>query len=234
MSAAESKSEARNRWRNEYVRTGRLPLSAIVRLGLRDALTQPFWMFFKFLGGTIGFKSRQWLYQHSLAYQGKGALIDIGVEITNPQSVHIGRYTLVDKYVSLHAGTGSIRVGERCHFAPYAMVLGHGGVVIEDYVAIAAGARIFSISDWPGKGKRVCGPMVPDEHRNLNRAPVAIKKDVFIGLNAVILPGVTVGEGAVIGANAVVSKDIEPWKIAVGAPAKPIGERDPVTVPDLP
>ena len=107
-------------------------------------------------------------------------------------------------------------------------------VVIEDYVAIAAGARIFSISDWPGEGKRVCGPMVPDEHRNLNRGPVTIKKDVFIGLNAVVMPGVTVGEGAVIGANAVVSRDIEPWKIAVGAPAKPIAERDPVTVPDLP
>ena len=47
------------------------------------------------------------------------------------------------------------------------------------------------------------------------------------------LPGVTIGEGAVIGASSVVNKDIPPWSIAVGSPAKVIGTRDKVTVPDI-
>ena len=220
--------------RNTYVRTGRLPLGTMLRMGLRDAICQPFWLPFKYLGGTVGFKFREWIWRLYLGHLGRGSLIDLGVEITYPKCVHIGSFTLVDKYVALHAGAGSIRIGDRCHLAPGAMVLGHGGVEIGDYVAIAAGARIFSISDWPGEGKRCCGPMVPDEHRMLNRKPVKIGKDAFIGLNAVIMPGVTIGAGAVVGSNSVVTKDIPPWKIAVGLPAKPIADRDPVTLPDLP
>ena len=60
-----------------------------------------------------------------------------------------------------------------------------------------------------------------------------MEKDSFLGDYCVVLPGVTVGEGAVVGASSVVTKDIPPWGIAVGAPAKVIGEREKVTVPDM-
>lgn len=62
------------------------------------------------------------------------------------------------------------------------------------------------------------------------RAPVVIGHDVLISLNAVILKGVHIGNGAVIGAGAVVTKDIEPYEIVGGVPAKHIGWRfDPET-----
>ncbi|MCR5303076.1 MAG: acyltransferase, partial [Lachnospiraceae bacterium] len=50
--------------------------------------------------------------------------------------------------------------------------------------------------------------------------------DAYIGANCTLLPGVTIGEGAVVGANALVTKDLEPWGIYVGSPAKKIGERE--------
>jgi len=55
---------------------------------------------------------------------------------------------------------------------------------------------------------------------------VIIKDKVWIGYRAIILPGVTIGEGAVIGAGAVVTEDVQPYDIVAGSPAKPIGKRN--------
>ena len=52
--------------------------------------------------------------------------------------------------------------------------------------------------------------------------PVTIGNDVWIGMRSIIMPGVTIGEGAVIGAGSVVTKNIPPYSIAVGTPAKVI------------
>jgi acetyltransferase-like isoleucine patch superfamily enzyme len=57
--------------------------------------------------------------------------------------------------------------------------------------------------------------------------PVVIQDKVWIGLNVVILKGVTIGEGAVVGAASVVTKDVEPWTIVAGNPARPIGKLAP-------
>lgn len=64
-----------------------------------------------------------------------------------------------------------------------------------------------------------------DEIFNKGNKAVIIEDDVWIGQNAVILPGIKIGKGAVIGAGAIVTKDIEPYSIAVGVPAKVIKKR---------
>lgn len=56
-------------------------------------------------------------------------------------------------------------------------------------------------------------------------APVAIGDRVFIGTRAIVLPGVSIGEGAAVAAGAVVTRDVEPYVIVGGVPAKPIGTR---------
>ena len=58
---------------------------------------------------------------------------------------------------------------------------------------------------------------------------VIIKDDAYIGANCVIMPGVTIGEGALIGAGSFVNKDVEPWSIYVGTPARKIRDRQKPT-----
>jgi acetyltransferase-like isoleucine patch superfamily enzyme len=227
-------SAGRQALRDAYVRTGRVPLATLLRVGLRDAVLPPLWLPLKHLPGAVGMKLRQWVYRASLGHLGKGSLIDLGVEIISPKSVHIGRFTLIDKYCLFEGGNGRIEIGDRCHIAPWVTILGQGGVFIDDYTGVAASAKIFSISEWPGDGKRLCGPMIPDEQRGLRMAPVKLGRDALVGANVVIMPGVTIGEGAVVGANSVVTRDIPPWTIALGAPAKPVANRERVTVEDLP
>ena len=63
--------------------------------------------------------------------------------------------------------------------------------------------------------------------------PVRIEKDAYVGSNAVVMPGVTIGEGAVVGASSLVIKDVEPYHVVVGVPARVMGKRPKVTEPDI-
>lgn len=58
------------------------------------------------------------------------------------------------------------------------------------------------------------------------RSPAIIGSDVWIGANAVILPGITIGHGCIVGAGAIVTKSVDPFTIVGGIPARPIGKRD--------
>ena len=67
---------------------------------------------------------------------------------------------------------------------------------------------------------------VTKPNRPLVKAPITICDGVWIGARAIILPGVTIGEGAVVAAGAVVTKDVEPWTIVGGNPARFIKKRE--------
>ena len=68
-------------------------------------------------------------------------------------------------------------------------------------------------------------PMIPDFLKNVCQKKVVISRHVIIGTGSTVLPGVTVGEGAAIGAMSLVNSDIESWKICAGIPAKRIKDR---------
>lgn len=94
-----------------------------------------------------------------------------------------------------------------------------GGMTIGDRTLIGYRTQILSTNHViPPKGERIFNA------GHVGKA-VTISNDVWIGANCVILPGVTIGEGAVIAAGAVVTKDIPPHCIAAGVPAKVIRER---------
>lgn len=83
-------------------------------------------------------------------------------------------------------------------------------------VAIAPGACIVSDSS-PNRSR------IGQEYACSRTAPVVIGDDVWIGANAVILPGVRLGSGCIVGAGAVVTRDVAPETIVVGVPARPVG-----------
>lgn len=66
---------------------------------------------------------------------------------------------------------------------------------------------------------------LPDQYQEIMYGDITIEDDAYIGANCTIMPGTTIHEGAVIGANALVNKDVDPWGIYVGSPCRKIGER---------
>ena len=108
---------------------------------------------------------------------------------------------------------------------------GHFDVTVGKFCSIASGVLIMSGDyhrvDWVttfafiGKWEEA----KDFKGHPTGKGPVIIGNDVWIGRNALILSGVTIGDGAVIGANSVVSKDVEPYALVVGNPARVVKKR---------
>lgn len=94
-----------------------------------------------------------------------------------------------------------------------------GGITIGNDCFIGPGAKIWSINHC------FADPNTPIAEQGYEEKPVTIGDDVWIATNAVVLPGVTIGRGAVIGAGAVVTMDVEPMTVVAGVPARPIKKR---------
>jgi lipopolysaccharide O-acetyltransferase len=96
-------------------------------------------------------------------------------------------------------------------------------ITIGNNVLVASHVTIIDNNhgSYSGNSKDV-SPEVPPIQRPYSMSAISIEDNVWIGEHAVILQGVTLGEGCVIGANSVVTKSIRPYVIACGAPAKPI------------
>lgn len=112
-----------------------------------------------------------------------------------------------------------IEAGKNLNINRGVHIYGRGGVKFGDYVLIGPNVVIASSQhryDIEG---------VPILFQGHEKKPVVIGNDVWIGANAVILPGVTIGDGTIIGAGAVVTNDTDPYSIVGGVPARKMGER---------
>ena len=117
------------------------------------------------------------------------------VTVFTPLYINCGKHITIGKNVFINFD---------CTF------LGLGGITIEDDVLI--GPKVSLITENH--------PLNPEERKGLTGKPILIKKNAWIGANATILPGVTIGENAVVAAGAVVSKDVPDNTIVGGIPAK--------------
>jgi maltose O-acetyltransferase len=129
-----------------------------------------------------------------------------------------GTTVLMDLYVYIRGrartGQPGITIGRRTVINQQCCLDGRGGLAIGDNVDISPGVWILTDSH--------------DMNDPLFRevlAPVTIGNDVWIGSRALILPGVMVGEGGVVAAGAVVTRDVAPYTVVAGVPARPIGSR---------
>lgn len=164
-------------------------------------------------------------------YLGNHIVIYPLAKIVATDKIEIGDHTIIDDFVFINGGQGII-IGRYVHIAAFSSIFGGGQLTIGDYVGISEGVRIINGTETYSGGKRMSATL-PLEQRNLKTGLVNIEKDAFIGANSVIHPDVTIGEGAVIGSNSLVLKDVESWSINVGSPCKKIGERPKITVPDV-
>lgn len=112
----------------------------------------------------------------------------------------------------------SISIGNNVHIGTDCQLSTINEIIIEDGVLLASFVYISDISH--GKIDKEELPIPPLERPLYSKGPIRICKNVWIGEKASILPGVTIGEGSIIGANSVVTHDIPPFSIACGAPAR--------------
>ncbi|HXB02126.1 MAG TPA: acyltransferase [Opitutaceae bacterium] len=165
---------------------------------------------------------RRWCLQRAGARLGHDARIAPNVEMqlgTPAGLIELGPSCQLERGVVLHAYSGSIRCGENVHFGPYSVIYGHGGVEIGAHTLIAMHCCIVAANHAvPPPGELIrFKPDVP--------LPIKIGNDVWLGAGVKVLGGVTIGDGCIVGAGAVVTGDLPPYSVAVGMPARVVGQR---------
>lgn len=123
-----------------------------------------------------------------------------GFSCDKPQNISLGHHVYINHSVEFDASGSSLTIGNYVQIAPYVVIMTR----FHEYESLDR-------------------PMY--EQKGYKKAPVVIEDDVWIGYRAIIMPGVTIHRGAVVGAGAVVTKDVEPYAVVGGVPAKVIKMR---------
>ena len=136
-------------------------------------------------------------------------------DLVNLYGCAIGAETKIGAFVEIQK---NVSVGERCKISSHSFVC--EGVTIEDEVFIGHGV-MFTNDIYP-RAANEDGTQKTETDWQV--VPTTVKRRASIGSNATILPGVTIGEAAIIGAGAVVTSDVPDFAIVAGVPAKVIGD----------
>ncbi len=139
--------------------------------------------------------------------------------VLNPQHVWAGSNIRIDQWTKIEGGEGIV-IGDDVHIASLCHIgIGGGMAILESGSCYASGAKIITGSNMYGRGH---GCSAIDPKAVVKRSFVHVKKNASIFSGAVVLPGVTIGENAVIGANAVVIRDVPDYEIWAGNPARKV------------
>jgi acetyltransferase-like isoleucine patch superfamily enzyme len=155
---------------------------------------------------------------------GEDVIINKFVEIRHPNRIKIGNHVAIDFGFFI---TTSASIGDYIHIGPYVSSIGgqDSYLTLGHLSSVAAGVRFICYGD-EHLGEGIVGALIPREFQDKRvGGKIEVKKYAAIGTNAIVMPGVIVGEGAVLGANSLLLEAAEPWTIYVGSPARPIRKR---------
>ena len=155
-----------------------------------------------------------------LAAVGENVVIEEGALLLEPAHISIGSNVYIGHYAVLRGyDRNEMVIGNDTWIGQFCYINSAGGVEIGSRVGIGPAVKIMS-SKHGEEGRDV--PVLMCE---LEFAKVTIADDCDIGMGAVVLPGVTVGRGSIVGAGAVVTRDVQPYTVVAGVPARKIRER---------
>lgn len=128
----------------------------------------------------------------------------------------------LDRGVDIKSNRGEIAIGKQTYIGPYTCLSG-GDIKIGDNCLIASHSGIYA------NNHSFSDPLCPIRDQKSSFKGIVIEDDCWLGSGVRVLDGVTISKGSVIGAGAVVTKDIPPYSVAVGVPAKVVSHRKVVS-----
>ena len=143
--------------------------------------------------------------------------------LIHPERLRLGNHVRIDPFCIISAA-GGIAIGQYVHVGAYTNLSGAAGIVVEDFAGISLGVRIFTVTE-DLSGRYLVNPTIPAPFRKVKSGPVRMEKFSGVFAGVIILPGVTIAEGAMIGAGSLVRKNVPEWEIWFGVPAKRISGR---------
>ena len=161
---------------------------------------------------------------------GKGSLLAPEVQIFNPQYMEVGDNTSVMSHCVLETctvdgNTPKMVVGDKVSLGEYTHVTCANHIEIGE--GTLTGRFVLITDNAHGESKYEDLLLPPMQRKIVSPGEVVIGRNVWIGDKATILPGVKVGDGAIIAANAVVTKDVPPYAVVAGVPAKIVKQIEP-------
>lgn len=147
-------------------------------------------------GSGIWLRAR--LLPRFFASFGTGTVIQENFRVTTPARIHVGR---------------------SCNFGRGVFLTGGGGITIGDHVGIGPDSKVWSVNH------RFADPDVPWLEQGYDEAAVVVEDDVWIGANCFVMPGTTIGRGAILSAGTVLMKSVPPCAIVAGNPGRIVGWR---------
>jgi len=157
--------------------------------------------------------------QRMMIQPGKDVVIFEYVNFIKPEVIKIGEGSRIDNFVRLEGGEG-IQIGRYVHLASGCSILGGGKCIIGDFSGIAQGVKLVTGVGFPFRDKFEMEDF-PESHPYYEhkKGIIEIGKYCLISVNSTILPNIKIGDGAVVGANSVVTEDVPPWSVVAGIPA---------------
>ena len=131
----------------------------------------------------------------------KGSILSLGDDFIGHGSLQVGESTWIGQYNNIRTGNASISIGKNCLVSQFCSLIG-------------------------ANHKITRGKIIRQSPLDTRKVNVIIGDDVWLGAGSTIMPGVSLGNGCVVGANSVITKSIPGDEIWAGVPARKIGERD--------
>lgn len=152
------------------------------------------------------------LYQH----RGRHSVIHHSARMDTPpyRKFSLGDYSVIESYACINNAVGDVMIGDHTRIGLHNTII--GPVIIGSHVNLAQGITVTALNhNFEDSEKRI-------DEQGVSTSTVIIEDDIWIGANAVVLPGVTIGHHSVVAAGAVVTKDVPPHSLVAGVPAKVI------------
>mgnify|MGYP002622525727 CR=1 FL=1 len=152
------------------------------------------------------------LFQH----RGRHSKVHRSVRMDTPpyRRFSLGDFSVVESYSCVNNAVGDVVIGHHTRIGLHNTII--GPVNIGNHVNLAQGITVTALNhNFSDPSSRI-------DEQGVSTTPVNIGNDIWIGANAVVLPGVSIGDHAVVAAGAVVTKDVPPHTLVAGVPAKVI------------